>query len=161
MHNRRSATKDVTPKSEDTGLFKKDLGQFAVALVPHMKRSSRGDLVIRGYLNGTSEIYVIFAGRRAKEAAPIENLLNAKFKRAVEEALKARRAPPEVSQIRLPLNVEGAWRSRFSTGCLWLGSPKLSVFGVTLGLFGCRWHDQSGWSASLYLKHPTKGGVSV
>jgi hypothetical protein len=113
MQNRRSATKDVTPHSEDRGLFKKDLGQFPVALVPHMKRSSRGDLVIRGYLNGTSEIYVIFAGRRAKEAAPIENLLNAKLSQAVEEASKARRAPPEVNKIRLPVNVEGAWRSRF------------------------------------------------
>jgi hypothetical protein len=113
MHNRRSPTQNITPKSEDTGLFKKDLGQFAVALVPHMKRSSRGDLVIRGYLNGTSEVYVIFAGRRAKEAVPVENRLKAMFVKATEEALKARKMPPEVNKIRLPVNVEGAWRSRF------------------------------------------------
>jgi hypothetical protein len=113
MQNRRRAPKEITATSEDQGLFKKDLGQFRVALVPHIKRSSRGDLVVRGYLDNTREVFVIFAGRRAKEALPIESRVKAMFVQASQAAAKADRKPPEVNAIRLPIHVEGSWRSRF------------------------------------------------
>lgn len=113
MQNRRSAPNEITHTSEDRGLFKQKLGQFRVALVPHIKRSSRGDLVIRGYLNDSREVFVIFAGRRARDALVIENRVKALFVRANQAAVKAGIAPPEVNQIRLPVRVEGSWRSRF------------------------------------------------
>lgn len=113
MQNRRSAPNQITHKSEDTGLFKKDLGQFRVSLVPHIKRSSRGDLVVRGYLNDSKEIFVIFAGRRAKEALAVESRVKALFVQANQAAAKAGGKPPEVNHIRLPVHVEGSWRSRF------------------------------------------------
>ncbi|OIQ37547.1 MAG: hypothetical protein BM558_12830 [Roseobacter sp. MedPE-SW] len=113
MQNRRRAPKEITHKTEDQGLFKKDLGQFAVSLVPHIKRSSRGDLVVRGYLNDKREIFVIFAGRRAKDAVAVESRLKAMFVRANQAAVKAGSPPPEVNQIRLAIRVEGSWRSRF------------------------------------------------
>ena len=113
MQNRRRASKEITHRSEDQGLFKKDLGQFRVSLVPHIKRSSRGDLVVRGYLNDRREVFVIFAGRRAKEALAVESRIKAMFVQASQAAAKAGRKPPEVNAIRLPIHVEGSWRSRF------------------------------------------------
>lgn len=113
MQNRRNPTKQVTPESEDKGLFKKDVGQFRVALVPHIKRSSRGDLVIRGYLDGKAEVYVIFAGRRTRDASAIEARLLKMLSLANHAAAKSRSPMPEINSIRLPIHVEGAWRSRF------------------------------------------------
>lgn len=113
MQNRRSPAKEVTPESEDRGLFKKDVGQFRVSLVPHMKRSSRGDLVVRGYLNDKSEVFVIFAGRRTKEATAIEMRLKRMFTQVNQAAAKARSRMPDINNIRLPIHVEGAWRSHF------------------------------------------------
>ncbi|WP_278922869.1 MULTISPECIES: hypothetical protein [Pseudophaeobacter] len=113
MQNRRSALKDITPKVEDRGLFKKDLGQFRVALVPHIKRSSRGDLVIRGYLNGTAEVFVIFAGRRTKEALGIESRLKTMYARLNHAAAKSGTEPPQINSVRLGIRVEGSWRPRF------------------------------------------------
>jgi len=113
MQNRRTPAREITPKSEDRGLFKKELGQFWVALVPHIKHSSRGDLVIRGYLNGTSEVFVIFAGRRTKQALPIENRLKTMFSRASHAAARSKADPPHINRIRLPVHIEGAWRPRF------------------------------------------------
>lgn len=113
MQNRRTPSREITPRTEDLGLFKKELGQFWVALVPHIKRSSRGDLVIRGYLNGTSEVFVIFAGRRTKQALPIEARLKALFAKATSAAVKSNSAAPLVNRIRLPVHIEGAWRPRF------------------------------------------------
>jgi hypothetical protein len=113
MQNRRRAPHEITPQSEDRGLFKRDVGQFGVTLVPHIKRSSRGDLVVRGYLNDKQEIFVVFAGRRAKNAAAIEARIKAMFARAKQAAAKAGTRPPEINDIRLPIRVEGAWRSRF------------------------------------------------
>lgn len=113
MHNRRSPAKEVTPASEDKGLFKKDVGQFRVSLVPHIKRSSRGDLVIRGYLNNKDEVFVIFAGRRTKDASVLEVRLKKMFSQLSQAAAKSRSAPPQINSIRLPIHVEGAWRFRF------------------------------------------------
>ncbi|MEP4037009.1 hypothetical protein [Pseudophaeobacter sp.] len=113
MQNRRRAPNEITPQSEDTGLFKKDLGQFRVSLVPHIKRSSRGDLVVRGYLNDKQEIFVVFAGRRAKDALAVETRVNSMFAQATQAAVRSGSRPPEVNQIRLGVHVEGAWRSRF------------------------------------------------
>ena len=108
MQNRRRASKEITHRSEDQGLFKKDLGQFRVSLVPHIKRSSRGDLVVRGYLNDRREVFVIFAGRRAKEALAVESQIKSMFARAKQAAAKAGRTPPDVNANRLHVHVEGS-----------------------------------------------------
>ncbi len=113
MQNRRRAPNEITQNSEDTGLFKKDLGQFRVSLVSHIKRSSRGDLVVRGYLNDKQEIFVVFAGRRAKDALAVETRVNSMFAQATQAAVRSGSRPPEVNQIRLGVHVEGSWRSRF------------------------------------------------
>ncbi len=113
MQNRRRAPNQITPQSEDRGLFKKDVGQFRISLVPHFKRSSRGDLVVRGYLNDKQEVFVVFAGRRAKNALAVEKRLQTLLSHATQSAAKVGAQSPDINAIRLPVHVEGAWRSRF------------------------------------------------
>lgn len=113
MQNRRRSTSEVTPQWEDTGLFKKGTGEFAVELVPDITRNSRQDLVVTGYVNAGVEVSVVFPGRRAREAVAVERRLKAMLIRANRAAASARQPEPSISSIRLPVRVEGSWRPRF------------------------------------------------
>ncbi|WP_299405929.1 hypothetical protein [uncultured Roseobacter sp.] len=103
----------MTPEYEDSGLFKSKVGQISVELVPQMTRNSRNDLVVRGFANRTIEIEVAFAGRRVKEAGPLEARLRAMLSNAVRASSAAGADAPDIDYIRLPVLIEGAWRPRF------------------------------------------------
>ncbi|MDW3222395.1 MAG: hypothetical protein R8G34_05815 [Paracoccaceae bacterium] len=113
MDHRRKPASEVTPEYEDSGLFKSKIGQLTLELVPQMSRNARKDLVVRGFMNRTTEIEVAFAGRRAKETGPLESRLSAMMERAARMAKAAGEAAPDIYSVRLPILVEGAWRPRF------------------------------------------------
>ncbi|WP_187432012.1 hypothetical protein ROLI_009840 [Roseobacter fucihabitans] len=113
MSHRRKPASEITPEYEDSGLFKSKVGQLAVELVPQMSRNSRNDLVVRGFANRTTEIEVAFAGRRVKEAGPLEARLNALMNKRIREAKALGEKAPDIDHVRLPVLIEGAWRPRF------------------------------------------------
>lgn len=74
-----------------------------------MRRNDRGDLVVRGFVDEKYEIDVLFAGRRTRDAIPLERRLRS----LIAEARRLRpgqEIPPD--SVRLPVRVEGAWRKR-------------------------------------------------
>ncbi len=113
MQNRRRPLIQITPQWEDTGLFKKGTGEFAVELVPDVTRNSRQDIVVKGYVNAGVEVSVIFPGRRAREAVAVERRLKTLLLRANRKAASDKQPEPSISSIRLPVRIEGSWRPRF------------------------------------------------
>ncbi|PCJ08435.1 MAG: hypothetical protein COB16_07005 [Rhodobacteraceae bacterium] len=113
MQNRRDPASAITPKKEDSGLFKKGIVQFSMELVPYKARTSRGDLVIKGFFQQDTQVDVIFAGRRAMETAPLELCLERQFSLAVRMANRSQTSTPNVDSIRFPVQVEGSWRPHF------------------------------------------------
>lgn len=117
--DRRRSRFEVTPEIEDRGLFKRGLTQVAVMLVPVISKTPRGDVAVRGYVNDGEEITVLFAGRRIPDFAPLHEELRRLLIEANYSASKLRKDPPAVNSIRVPAQIEGAWRLRFersSTG---------------------------------------------
>lgn len=112
MQNRRAPPNQITAERENAGLFKKGVVTFDVELVPHKARSSRGDLVIKGFIKKNTQVDVIFAGRRAMETAPLELCLERSFSNAVRTAAR-NNVQTNVDNIRFPLHVEGTWRPSF------------------------------------------------
>ena len=108
-HVQRPA-QDVTPAYEDAGLFKTAICQQMLELMPQMRRNDRGDLIIRAFVDRKIEIDVFIAGRRAADVGPLENQLKLMMNHARKQALETGAAPPDVTKIRLPVRVEGAWR---------------------------------------------------
>ncbi|GFE48384.1 hypothetical protein So717_01370 [Roseobacter cerasinus] len=113
MSYRRKPASEVTPEYEDSGLFKNKVGQLQVELVPQMMINGRNDLVVRGFVNRNINIEVAFAGRRVKEAGPLEARLKQVRAKAIKEAAAQGKPPPEIDHLRLPVLIEGAWRPRF------------------------------------------------
>jgi len=111
--DRRRSRFDVTPETEDRGLFQRGLTQVAVALVPVISKTTRGDLSVRGYVNENEEITVVIAGRRIKEFGPLHEELRRRLTEANYSAQRQRKDPPAVNTIRVPAQIEGAWRVRF------------------------------------------------
>ncbi|NRB16560.1 MAG: hypothetical protein HRU33_02990 [Rhodobacteraceae bacterium] len=112
MQNRRAPATAITPVKEDSGLFKKGVVPFDFELVPHKARSSRGDLVIKGFFQKETQIDVIFAGRRAMETAPLELCLERAFSNAIRDAAR-KQTQTNIDNIRFPIHVEGSWRPHF------------------------------------------------
>ena len=112
IQNRRAPATSITPVREDSGLFKKGVVPFDIELVPHKARSSRGDLVIKGFFQKDTQIDVIFAGRRAVETAPLEMCLERTFSNAVRDASR-KQQQINIDNIRFPVHVEGSWRPHF------------------------------------------------
>ena len=110
--NRRLPPKLVTPSYEDSGIFKNKVSQFSVELVPQFAQNMRGDLVIKGYLDGETAIDVVFPGRRTALAEPLREQLKSLWTRASVTARHAAQ-PIEVDAVRLQTCLEGAWRPRF------------------------------------------------
>ncbi|MCG7628739.1 hypothetical protein MHM88_13100 [Epibacterium sp. MM17-32] len=111
--DRRRSRFEVTPETEDRGLFKRGLTQVALTLVPVIGKTARGDISVRGYVSESEEISVIFAGRRIKEFGPLHEELRRLLTEANYSAQRRRKDPPPVNSIRLPAQIEGAWRVRF------------------------------------------------
>ncbi|WP_298843386.1 hypothetical protein [uncultured Roseobacter sp.] len=112
MHQNRRPAHEVTPASEDAGLFQNAISSLVVELVPQTRRNDRGDLIIRGFVNSKYDVDVFFAGRRAKEAAPIERHLKTLLSRARTAARAEGIAQTDTDRVRWPIRVEGAWRRR-------------------------------------------------
>lgn len=109
-HNRLPASQ-ITPEYEDSGLFKTKTVQITVELIPQMRLNERKDLVVRGFVERHFEIEVLFAGRRTKEAAPVEERLSAMLAQARRQAAGNGREV-DIDLIRCPVRIEGSWRRR-------------------------------------------------
>lgn len=106
----RRAASEVTPALEDAGLFKTAISQQMLELMPQIRRNDRYDMIVRAFVDRRIEIDVFFAGRRAAEVGPLEKQLKAMMTHARKQAEDCGAPPPDVTKIRLPMRVEGAWR---------------------------------------------------
>lgn len=112
MPDTRRPRHKITPDYEDNGLFRAPVRRITVGLVPQIFRNNRQDLVVRAFVRDGTEINVVFAGRRAKQAQKVEAQLRTMLFEA--RAKTPGWCPDGVDTIQLPLRVEGVWRSRFS-----------------------------------------------
>lgn len=105
----------LTPEYEDAGLFKSDILRLDVELTPIIFRNSRQDVIVRCYHETERSFEVTFAGRRSQMATPLLASL---------EKMKSKMAAPDddaadqhqdLTAMRVPIKVEGAWRRRFWT----------------------------------------------
>lgn len=106
----RKPPHQVDDASEDAGLFPTAICQVMAELIPQTRRTDRGDLVVRGFVDRKFEIDVFFAGRRAAEVGPLEAQLKALLRAARTIAVASNGPPPKIEHLRLPVRVEGAWR---------------------------------------------------
>jgi hypothetical protein len=113
-HTPRKPLSEVTADREDAALFQGKLVQLTVELVPQMRRTEHNDLIVRGFASGHHAVEIHFAGRRAKDAGPLEARLRALLMKARQNAKANGMPAPEVDHIRCPVRVEGAWRPQFS-----------------------------------------------
>ena len=100
----------MTSSYEDSGLFRTAICQLMLELIPQMRRNDRQDLIVRGFVDRKIEIDVFFAGRRVSEVGPLEKQLKAMMTHARKTASDHGAKPPDVTNIRLPVRAEGAWR---------------------------------------------------
>lgn len=113
QNDRRREPYEITDASEDRGLFKRGIVQLPMNLVPVVSTTGRGDLTVRGFVEGNVSVTVLFAGRRVSETGSIKSELGYLLAQANQSAGKAGRAPPSVNTVRLPIQMEGSWRLRF------------------------------------------------
>ncbi|MCB4456683.1 hypothetical protein [Leisingera sp. McT4-56] len=113
MTNRRRPASQITPLIEDTGLFKREVRDVPVELVPVFSRNNRGDLVVKGIVQPGAEIEVVFAGRRLREAASLVERMRKLRMQGARSALNGHEAMNQISRLRLPVQVRGTWRFRF------------------------------------------------
>lgn len=105
----------LTPEYEDSGLFKSAILQMNVALTPLVFRNARKDLIVHCYNDAANGFEVTFAGRRSLMAAPLIANLEALQSEAVKQRADATDSTDDLSPVRIPITVEGAWRKRFWT----------------------------------------------
>jgi hypothetical protein len=106
---------DVTPEYEDAGLFGEGVCQVDVAIVPLIRRNRRSDVVVTGFAGEGRQMTVLFAGRRAADAAPALAQLK-KLGADMRKAAAIRKQPaPRIEDIRLPMRIEGTWRKLIQT----------------------------------------------
>lgn len=113
MTNRRRPASQITPQIEDAGLFKREVRDVPVELVPVFSRNNRRDLVVKGIVRPDTEIEVVFAGRRMREAAPLVERMKRLRAQGVRSAETGHDAMVQIRRLRLPVQVRGAWRLRF------------------------------------------------
>ncbi len=113
MINRRRPPVQVTPLIEDAGLFKREVRDVVVELVPVFSRNNRGDLVVKGIVQPDAEIEVVFAGRRLRDAGNLVVRMKKLRAAGVRAALNGHQAMNSIRQLRLPVKVRGTWRFRF------------------------------------------------
>ena len=112
MIERRRPPHLVTPEYEDGGIFRTPPQQLLVELVPKIGKNTRSDLMVKGFIDGTIAIDVVFAGRRTKQADLLLKKLQSLWTQANRKTAPGDE-PPEVDTVRLPVRVEGSWRPRF------------------------------------------------
>lgn len=112
MEERRKPTHEITAQYEDAGIYKREIVQMVVHLVPCIGQNSRQDILVKGFVDGDGAIDVVFPGRRKAQAKPILTRLQLMYGNA-KRASMGDAAVPAVDSIRLPVRIEGAWRPRF------------------------------------------------
>lgn len=105
MLERRDQIADMTPAEEDSRLFANGVVEVELELTPLRKESSRLDLVFVGFI-GSSEIEIVFSGRRRAASAP----LSATLDRLFSEAAKMSTKPQSQHNTRCDVRVLGSWR---------------------------------------------------
>ncbi|EBA16745.1 hypothetical protein RSK20926_03034 [Roseobacter sp. SK209-2-6] len=113
MQNRRRSAAEITPLIEDRGLFKQEICQVAVSLVPIMWSNNRGDFCVKGLVRNDTVIELVIAGRRNPEAHALQQQLLQLQNQTTRQALSRKADAPLPENIRLPVTIEGAWRLRF------------------------------------------------
>lgn len=103
------------PKTEDAGLFGSQTQTLLLIATPEINLNNRGDMIVSGYaLNDQMRecpVEIVFAGRRSTLARPLQDRLHAMLGHTLEQARQTGMTPfPDA--VRLPLQVEGAWRPR-------------------------------------------------
>ena len=109
----KRTTAPVSPAYEDAGLFKNEICEVVVWLVPIVHTTRRGDVQATGFIDDTLEVPVLFAGRRVAQARQLLDRLSALKTEVMQDALRKDKPPPFIESIRLPVWISGAWRARF------------------------------------------------
>lgn len=95
---------------EDALHFRNGTVPVTVQVTPRRRRTSIGDLILRGFI-GDKEIEVVFPGRRQAAAVPLLQRLQTRLHHRTLDAPKA--TPISATDaIREELRVDGAWRVR-------------------------------------------------
>lgn len=115
MPNRRRDKSQVTPQIEDAGLFKRELRDVPVELIPILTRNNRGDLLIKGIVKPNAEIEVLFAGRRMRDLGGLIERIKVLRTEGLRTARNGHEAMLRIRRLRLPIRVRGNWRMRFET----------------------------------------------
>jgi len=113
--DRRRDRAEITPQIEDSGLFKRELRDVPVELIPILSRNNRGDLLIKGIVKPDAEIEVLFAGRRLKDVGGLLERIKAMRTQGLRTAKSGHEAMLRIRRLRLPVRVRGNWRMRFET----------------------------------------------
>jgi hypothetical protein len=101
LPERRIAYPEDPVRVEDRTLFRTSLVRITVEVTPERRRSSRGDLILRGYVAG-KEIEVVFPGRRHAAAVPLLHRLQQILQRMADRKTRA----------ALAVRIDGCWRVR-------------------------------------------------
>lgn len=111
MPDRRDQLSVDPDLKEDAGIFKGGVVDVAFEVTPLRKRTTRGDMLVMGFINGVG-IEVIFPGRRRASTGPLLSRLDHLVRQANREAQQAKKPTPSMMQIRFPLKAQGTWRTR-------------------------------------------------
>ena len=111
MPNQQKRAEDVSPLSEDWGIFGDSVVSIEIHLTPLRRETTRGDLLCIGFI-GDARIEVLFPGRRRRAAIPLEKELDAFMREENRRAASRGLAAPHAVKLRFPLKAEGIWRVR-------------------------------------------------
>lgn len=111
MKRKRQDEQDLTPVTEDRGIFKGSIVTVRLELTPLRRTSKRGDLVCVGYFT-EKRVEVIFPGRRRNEARELEMALDEFTREKARQASSMGVPAPHASKLRFPIEIEGVWRVR-------------------------------------------------
>ncbi len=109
LHEQRKERSESGFLPVDTGPRTGPLVSIQVDVTPQKKENQDGDIILLGHL-GKSEVEVVF--KRSEALRPLLTLLNHLLRAARAKAVAAGTAAPNVSELRCPLQVEGAWQVR-------------------------------------------------
>ncbi len=113
----RRARGGATPEYEDIGLFKGELCQLQVEMTPNVTKNGRSDIVVDGFISGSTAVKVVFAGRRGLLFGPLQSRLRGAktkhTKKLKDEFGKDADLSFSLTDVRLPVLVEGSWRMQF------------------------------------------------
>jgi len=113
----RRSRGEVPADYEDMGLFKGELCRLQVELTPSILKNGRSDIILDGFINGGAAITIVFAGRRRMLFSPLKSRLRSvelKHVKSLKDELgKDAVLDFPITDVRLPVLIEGSWRMLF------------------------------------------------